>query len=394
MVVFGSGASGAASAATAAEEALAQARASFRDTPPKLAVVFGSAAYGDLERAPDVVRRALGPDIAVVGGSAGGAVFAREGLERRGVSVVLVGGSGIEVTVASAALGSRELVDIVPAAARVGAAADQAARKGLHHATCLVLAPSIYVDGEALVAAVRKGAGARAQLVGGLAGDELTFDRPRVFDGDVLARDRAVIAGLFTRRPVGIGARHGWRAVGKAHTVTRAEGPLLRELDGRRAIDVWLEDVRRLGGVPPVKDLVAFLAMHWELGIIDPRGAEALARAPWEVTSDGIRLSGSIGEGRTVRVLHASRKDLLRASMEAATDAAMRAGGNVAGALVLPCTGRLAALGDEFPRELSAIRERVAAPIGGACVYGEIAKNGSASDAFFNTTTVVAAFAA
>ena len=38
--------------------------------------------------------------------------------------------------------------------------------------------------------------------------------------------------------------------------------------------------------------------------------------------------------------------------------------------------------------------ERIDAPIGGACVFGEIARNVRDTDAFFNTTAVVVAFAA
>ena len=91
--------------------------------------------------------------------------------------------------------------------------------------------------------------------------------------------------------------------------------------------------------------------------------------------------------------MHATRNDLLRASTEAASDAVIRAGNRVAGALVLACSGRLAALGDSFGEEPARIRERIAAPIGGACVFGEIAKNVRDTDAFFNTTAVVVAFA-
>jgi hypothetical protein len=65
----------------------------------------------------------------------------------------------------------------------------------------------------------------------------------------------------------------------------------------------------------------------------------------------------------------------------------------VSGALVLACSGRLGALGDSFAEEPKEIRAHVGAPIGGACVFGEIARNLRDVDAFFNTTAVVIAFA-
>lgn len=398
---FGSGMSTAASARAAAREAIEQARAPFAGTRPKLALVFASASYEDLEEIPRTVREAIG-DVPVVGGTSGGAVLGADTVAARGVSVVLLGGDDIDVDVRVAALGSPELVGVVPAAQEIARAAGEARDRGLPHFVCLVFAPGMFVDGEALVAAVRKGAGAHAELAGGLSGDDLAMDRPQIFVGDELRSDRVVLSGVFTRKHVGIAARHGWRAVGPTRTVTRADGPVLFELDHRPALEVWLEDARRAGATPPedLKELAFYLASYYELGLDPPRGAdkddgELVVRVPWRVGAGGsLELSGSIGERRRVRVVHASRNDLLRAATDAAADATMRAGGRVAGAVVLASTGRLIALDDDFPREAGLIRERVAAPIGGACVFGEIAKNARDIDAFFNTTVLVVAFAA
>ena len=60
---------------------------------------------------------------------------------------------------------------------------------------------------------------------------------------------------------------------------------------------------------------------------------------------------------------------------------------------MLACSGRLAALGETFAEEPAGIRSELDAPIGGACVFGEIARNVRDVDAFFNTTAVVVAFA-
>lgn len=398
-------------AAEAAKDALRQARARFSNgAAPKIAIVFSSISYGDVAEVTSVIRSELG-DVPIVGGTSGACVFGPERIASRGVSIVLLGGDDIEVAHRSTECTSAICLEAVTAAEQVSAASDAAAARGLTHFACLVFAPSIFVDGEALVTAVRKGAGARAQLAGGLTGDDLTMDRPKVYvDGDLRA-DRVVIAGLFTRRPIGIAARHGWQAVGPVRTVTRTDGVWLCELDDRPALEVWLGDARRAGAVPPAdpKDLALYLANHYEIGITGssatrpPSSAhfgaggdtrELVARAPFAIREDGaLQLSAALAEGTHVCVMHATRNDLLRASTEAASAAVLRAGHPVAGALVLACSGRLAALGDSFGEEPARIRERVAAPIGGACVFGEIAKNVRDSDAFFNTTAVVVAFA-
>ena len=398
MFLFGSGMSTAATASAAAAEASREALERFGSRRPKLGIVFASVSYEDAGEAARAVRAVAG-EVPIIGGTSGAAVLGPTSVASRGVSVVFLGGDDIEVATAAAELDGAELVQVVPAAREIAAAADDAAKRGLDHYACLVFAPGIHTDGEVLVAAVRKGLGARAQLAGGLTGDGMAMARPRVFVQNELKCGQVVLAGLFTKKHVGISARHGWRPVGASRTVTRADGPILYELDGRPALEVWKEDVRKAGGTPPTdrQELLLYLANHYELGLADAtnHASELVARAPWEIRGDGtIVLSGSIGEGRQVRVVHASRKDLLRASTNAASDAVMRAGSQIAGALVLACSGRLACLGDDFPEEPRIIRERISAPIGGACVYGEIAKTERDADAFFNTTAVVVAFAA
>jgi len=405
MITFGSGMSTAPSAVTAAREATERALAVSGGARAKLAIVFASVSYPDVEGATRAVR-ALTGDLLIVGGTSGACVIGATGIAPRGVSVVLLGGDDLEVESLTAPRLSAALLETVPVADRIARAADAAALQGFGHFACLVFAPGLLVDGEALVAAVRKGAGARAQLAGALTGDDLTMDRAKVFFGDELRDDCTVITGLFTRAPIGIAARHGWRAVGPLRTVTRAEGIHLGELDGRPALDVWLEDARAAGADVPAarKDIPLYLANHYELGIangshpriaLDGSDHELVARAPFALRDDGaVQLSASIAEGTTVRVLHASREDLLRASREAARSARERAGGALSGALVLACAGRLAALGDSFAEEPAAIARSVGAPIGGACVFGEIARNVRDTDAFFNTTAVVVALPA
>lgn len=405
MIAFGSGMSAATTATLAAREAAATALAMLGGCTPTLAIVFASPSYPDVESAAVAVRAVIG-DAQIIGGTSGGSVFAEGAVARLGVSVVLLAGDGLEVQSHTAQLGSAMCVESVPAAEKVARAADLAARRGFNHFASLIFAPGMKVDGEALVAAVRKGAGARAQLAGALTGDDFAMERPKVFFGDELRDDCVVITGLFTKTPIGIAGRHGWAAVGPARAVTRADGVHLLELDGRPALDVWLEDAVAAGATPPAarKELARYLANHYVLGLAHdsmPRIApasekrELVARALMEIRADGaVQLSASIPDGTRVRVLRASDDELLRASREATTSAMDRAGGRVAGALVLACSGRLASLGDAFPKEPATILQTLGAPIGGACVFGEIAKTVRDVDAFFNTTVVVVAFAA
>ena len=120
--------------------------------------------------------------------------------------------------------------------------------------------------------------------------------QPKVFFGDELRDDCVVITGVFTKVPIGIGARHGWVPVGPVRTVTRTEGAYLIELDERPALDVWLEDAKRAGATPPLdrKDIVLYLANHCALGLASSSSRVAIAEDPREMI---VRAPFAIREG-------------------------------------------------------------------------------------------------
>lgn len=395
MVRFAAAVSARPGARDGAREACARARRELGDAAPALALAFASPAYGRLDEVAEAVEAELGP-VALAGGTAGGGLFDAHGVQRSGVLVALVGGD-VRVATATAPIASPDLVAVVPAAAQILAAADRAARDGLEDALCLAFAPAVRVDGEALVAALRKGTGARMQLAGALTGDDLTFDRAQVLADGRGHADRVVLAGLFTRTPVGVAARHGWRPVGPAHEVTRCDGPWLLEVDGRPALDVWLADARAADARPPADRgaLVGWLADHFTLGLALPSLCEPLVRTPMALRDDGaVQLAASITEGATVHVMRASAREMLDASRAAAAASLERAGGRCTGGLVLACTGRLQALGDRFDEDASGVARVLGAPVAGVCVYGEIARAHREVDAFHNATAVVCAWPA
>jgi hypothetical protein len=394
MIQFGSAIADEGTARASAESAAERARAQLEGAKPVLAIAFASVGYEDLSGVPGVVSRVLG-GVPVVGGTSGGCLIGPEGVAKRGVTVVLLGGDEIEARTVTIGLRSPELLEVVPAAQALARASDEAASRGLPEFTCLVFAPGFGADGESLVAAVRKGVGPRVQLAGGLTGDDLTLDRMRVFADGEARGDCAVLTGIFTSKPLGLAARHGYLPVGSTHKVTRSEGAWLVELDGRPAFDVWVEAAREAGLEPPKgrgQETALYLANHFCLGLLDSTRPEPVLRSPVAIREGAVRLSGGVGEGKRTRFVLPLRSGVLEASAAAAR-AALRAVGDehVQGGLVLACTGRMITLGSDFPKETASISGALGAPIGGVCVFGEIARASRDTEAFHNATTVVLA---
>jgi hypothetical protein len=411
---FGTGVSTASTASVAAREAARQAAAAV-NASPKLVLLFASVDYDDLDQARGAVADVIG-GVPIVGITSGGAVFATgsEGApgektcERRGISVVVLAGPDIEVDVRSASIADG-LLALVTAGEEVRRASEAAEKRGYRHYTCLAFGPGLKVDGDSFVAAVRKGVGERAVVAGGFAGDEFRLEEPKVFAPEGLRDDQAVIVGLFTRGVVGVASRHGHRPIGPTRTITRSDGVEVFEIDGRPAAEVLLEDVRRVRSDIPTdrSQLASYIARYHSIGIVDDGTTsrkrtsgdapddvrELVIRSPHALDDDGaLRMSAAIGEGTRICVLAASQEDLVGGAIIAANAAAASAETSVAGALVLSCAGRLLAAGDRFAQEPAAVAERIGAPIGGTCVYGEFARNLGESDAFFNMSVVVVVF--
>lgn len=381
----------------ALERAVDEAIASL-GTDPKLAVVFASQKLEGIGSIADRIRARL-PGVPFVGGTSAGGLFDTTRYSELGVSVSLVGGSDLATTTRAVMVSSSEAIEVAAATREVRKIADGHARDGRGELACLAFAPSRSIIGDALVAAMKKGATTNAQLAGALVSNDNETSGGLVWSdaGGVSATD-VVVAGLFTERCLGVSARHGWSPIGKTHRVTRSEGARIFTLDDRPAIEVWLEEARAHGGLPPSDDTLAlFLASHYELAILGTEGpradGEPIVRGSRLVHDDGsVDLFGSVPEGAMVRLVGASAESLFAGAKLAATRAVEGAGGNISGALGLLCAGRRMRLGDIYREEPRLIAKTLGAPFGGTSVNGEIALARRDANGFYNSTAVVIAF--
>ena len=376
--------------------AIGEARSSLGDEP-RIAVVFASQSYEGIETIDERLRASL-PGVPFVGGTSAGCVFDTEHYADRGVSISLVGGSDIAAVTRSVSVSTQEVFEVAAAARELRKLADGHAREGRGELSCLSFAPSRNIVGDALVAALKKGATTNAQLAGALVSRENETAGGLVWSdvGGVSASD-VVLAGIFTERAIGVSARHGWKPIGRAHRVTRSEGARVVTLDNRPAIDVWLEEARAHGGTIPDDDTLAmYLASHYELAILGTEGrgdGEPIVRGSRLVNPDGsVELFGSVPEGASVQLVGASEESMFAAAKLAAARALEGVGGRAAGALGLMCVGRMLVLGKAYRNEPALVAQTLGTPLGGTAVNGEIALGPRDANGFYNSSAVVVAF--
>lgn len=285
--------------------------------------------------------------------------------------------------------------DLRGAARRVTELARERAGGDGEHSVLMMLSDGLAGDLREVVRGSYAVTGATVPLVGGAASEDLTMGVTHQFAEGKLMTNSLIAIWINSPHPLGIGVDHGWHPIGDPMTVTRAEGNIIHELDGRPAVDAYLgQRGDALAADEPVDGegpTFARLTFDHPLGLANAAGAfdgrHILGRTP----EGALIMFGHVSEQSMVQVLAGNQRDLLDAAGSAAASAAQRLGAPPRGALVFSCAGRIPPLGDSVALESVAIRERLGAvPFAGFFTYGEYARV-TGSTGFHNATVVVLA---
>jgi hypothetical protein len=370
-------------AAKAGDEAALTAIAG-RD--PKLLIVFCSHSY-PLQELLDAINE-RSHDVPLIGCSTAGEIAA-SGVRDSSVVVTALGGEGFSVRTTAAINASSDLRNSGAEAAAPLTELDERP-----HQVLMLLTDGLAGDQQEIVRGAYSVAGAGVPLVGGCAGDDLQMRTTYQLHGHQVLEDAVVSAAIGSDQPIGIGVRHGWRRVGEPMLVTDSSENVVRTIDDRPALDVYLE---RLNAPEEVRsDSAAFVnfAQTHPLGL-DRQGGEEHVRFIGDADFEERSLAciARVPQGGLAWLMEGSDESVLAATDAACSDALAGINGQrPAGILAFDCIARRGVLGDEG---VSAEVDRVAkhsdgAPVAGFYTYGEIARTQGVTG-FHNQTLVVMA---
>jgi hypothetical protein len=376
---------------TAADPAVAGARAArdaLRDRPAGLLVVFASPSHSVPEMA-EAVHAEAGGDVPLIGCSTSGE-FSPSG-RGAGVVVLALGGPGFAVSVRAVAEGQTGLRE---AGASVASGLDEIDRE---HRVLFLLADGRSSDQQEVVRGAYTVTGASVPLVGGCAGDDRTQTSTRHFfspgRGVTVLTNGVVAAAIGSDAPFGIGIAHGWRKAGEPMVVTRSQAGKIYELDGERAVDVYL---RRSGAAPELADdpaaFFAFAPVH-PLGLSRRTGEDLrviFAADPVEGSISGL---ADTPEGALAWCMEGDPESLLEATAAAAGRATEALdGAPPLGVFVFDCCVRPLALGEQDTDAAAAHLAKTLGdvPFGGFYSNGEIARTSGAKGMHHLTVVALA----
>lgn len=233
--------------------------------------------------------------------------------------------------------------------------------------------------------------GGTYQLFGGGAADDAKFSQTHVFLGTTAHTDAIVVLEMLSKKPIGLGVRHGWRPSGGALRVTEAQGNRLVSLNATPVVEILEEHAAATGQTFDRADPLPFF-LHNVIGIETGDGYKL--RVPLSLNADGsVSCAAEVPAGATVRIMGADAASVCEAARQAAQAAlAGLEGGAHAGSLLFDCAATRLRLGREFGDELEAVGEALGSENFTGCnTYGQIARSTGQFSGFHNCTAVVCA---
>lgn len=350
------------------------------DSENTLVLVFGSRSYLDDGEAFGELRKAY-PKAHIVGCSSSGEIHGTR-VSDDTLSVAVTRFEKGRIKTATVELSDLdESFDAGERLARELAGDDMA--------NFFVLSNGTHVNGTKLVEGINGVLDDDTIVTGGLAGDGDRFEKTWVLDGT--QANPHLIAGVAFYGDefcVSHGSQGGWDRFGPVRSVTRSEGSVLYELDGKPALELYKRYLGDQAEGLPATGLLFPLELHSD------GDEERLVRTILAVDEDeqSMTFAGDIPQGEKVQLMKANFNRLVEGASDAAGHCAEMAqhDGGQALAIGISCVGRRLILKQRTEDELEAVVDTLpeGAELVGFYSYGELSPYVSGADCALHNQTM------
>ena len=212
-------------------------------------------------------------------------------------------------------------------------------------------------------------------IVGAGSVDDFRFQKTFQFCQDQSLTNSAVGLLMGGEMKIGLGLKHGWKPLGKPRIIDKAQGHIIKTIDGQKASSVleeyFGENIRKLSS----KQL-SRMTMLYPFGIYVENERVYLLRYVLDILDDGsIVCQGDIPEGARVHIMLGNKDTCQQAAMEAAQEVRHLLLGKLPKFfIVFESSARHKLLGKGTLLEIQMIREILGytTPMIGMYSYGEI----------------------
>lgn len=357
------------------------------DSDNTLVCVFGAPEYRDR---PEILAElaASYPRSQIIGCSTSGEIFGDRMLD----GTISVGVARFEhTTLRSTSAVVADIHDSFEAGATLARALDDPRLRGV-----FVLSDGLKINGSELVRGLNSVLPGDVVVTGGLAGDGDRFESTWVIvDGKPTSGYVTAVGFYGDRLRIGHGSKGGWDYFGPERRVTRSEGSVVYELDGKPALELYKRYLGDRASGLPATALLFPLNLRCEAD--DEKGLVRTVLAIDEETQS-MTFAGDVPEGSVVSLMRANFDRLIEGAHQAASVTNQRSRSNGPTLVIaVSCVGRRLVLGERIEEELEATLEALSLSSGsdqiGFYSYGEISPYANGSCDLHNQTMTLTTLA-
>ncbi len=353
---------------------------------PGAVILFAAPAYDHLE-----LLRGLHwafPSAVLVGASSAGEFTGRT-LAQDSSCLLALGGEDVRF---ASSLGRGVKTHVANVATQLSTGFRGKSEAEFPHRAALVMTDALAGHAETLVDELTLATSGQYAFFGGGAGDNAQFTKTTVFRGTETFTDAAVALEILSKKPLGIGAMHGWQPMSEPFRVTEAEGTSLVSLNGFPAIEAFTAFAEQTGQRIDRAAPIPFFLQNI-LGI--RTGSGHRLRVPLAIGENGsVLCAAEVPVGAVVHIMGSSQASSIEAARQAAESALVGLQGHrPKAALFFDCVATRLRLGKEFGLEIDALKKTLAnVELTGCNTHGQIVRADGQFQGFHNCTAVVCLF--
>ncbi len=248
-------------------------------------------------------------------------------------------------------------------------------------------------DGEAIIEGITQGYGKDVTVFGGMAGDDLKLEGPRVFTNQNIS-DQGLLAIIIDKTKVEINgiATCGWSAIGTTKTITKSEGNIVYTIDDKPALDMIMKYLGVEIDFDGNKEIVTQIGAYYPLQMEREGVAPVMRTAMFANREDrSLICAGNVPQGSKVRFSLPPDFDAIEIVIEECNQLRNNQQPQADALIMFSCISRHLSFGVMMSEELEQVQQVWNAPMIGFFSYGEYGRSKTGKHEFHNNTCCLVA---
>lgn len=218
----------------------------------------------------------------------------------------------------------------------------------------VVISEGSFVNGTELVDELGRQTNHSLPIFGGLAGDNVAFQKTLVGLNEDASEGKVVLIGFYGNEiNFSFGCKGGWSDFGPEREVTLSEKNVLYKIGDRFALDIYKEYLGKYANDLPGS------ALYFPLSMKESKDSASVVRTILSIDekTKSMTFAGNIPQGSFIRLMKGNFDKLIDASYNAASESFSNHPKEPELALIVSCVGRKIVLGNRVEEEFEAVKE-------------------------------------